>query len=64
MLALAPESFCWIVCCYQSRKQVQYTSVAEPHIFYAVPVPRKNFDAAPAPAPTLLYRRLKILKGM
>jgi hypothetical protein len=39
-----------------------YTNVAEPHHFYAVPAPDKNFDAAPAalaepvdPAPTLLY---------
>jgi hypothetical protein len=29
-------------------------SVAEPHHFYAAPAPGKNFDAAPAPAPTLL----------
>jgi hypothetical protein len=27
-------------------------SVAEPHHFYAAPAPDKNFDAAPAPAPT------------
>jgi hypothetical protein len=31
------------------------TIVAEPHHFYAVPASGKNFDAAPAPAPTLLY---------
>jgi hypothetical protein len=36
-----------------------YTSVAEPHHFYAAPAPAtgKNFDAAPAPAPTLLARQ-------
>jgi hypothetical protein len=43
------------------------TSVAEPHHFYAAPAPGKNFDAAPAPAspapaPTLLYSKEKILK--
>jgi hypothetical protein len=34
-----------------------FSSVAEPHHFYAAPapVPGKNLDAAPAPAPTLLY---------
>jgi hypothetical protein len=37
-------------------------SVAEPHHFYAAPVPGKNFDAAPAPAPTLLYSKAKCLK--
>jgi hypothetical protein len=31
------------------------SSVAEPHNFYAAP--GKNFDAAPAPAPTLLYSK-------
>jgi hypothetical protein len=35
-------------------------SVAEPHHFYAAPVPGENFDAAPAP--TLLYSKAKILK--
>jgi hypothetical protein len=35
-------------------------SVPEPHHFYAAP--GKNFDAAPAPAPTLLYGKAKILK--
>jgi hypothetical protein len=30
-------------------------SVVEPHHFCAAPAPDKNFDAAPAPAPTLLY---------
>jgi hypothetical protein len=30
-------------------------SVAEPHHFDAAPVPGSNFDAAPAPVPTLLY---------
>jgi hypothetical protein len=39
-----------------------YSSVAEPHHFYAAPAPGKNFDAAPAPAPTLLYRKAKLLK--
>jgi hypothetical protein len=37
--------------------------VAEPHHFYAAPAPGKNFDAAPAPAPTLLYSKAKFLKG-
>jgi hypothetical protein len=41
---------------------VAVTSVAEPHHFYAAPAPGKNFDAAPAPAPTLLYDMAKILK--
>jgi hypothetical protein len=41
--------------------------VAEPHHFSADPAPGNNFDAAPAPvapapAPTLLYRKAKILK--
>jgi hypothetical protein len=31
---------------------VFFISVAEPHHFYAAPA--ENFDAAPAPAPTLL----------
>jgi hypothetical protein len=35
-------------------------SVAEPHHFYAAP--GENFDAAPAPAPTLLYSKAKFLK--
>jgi hypothetical protein len=35
-------------------------SVAEPHRFNAAP--GKNFDAAPAPAPTLLYSKTKFLK--
>jgi hypothetical protein len=38
-----------------------YTSVAEPHHFYAAlapaPAPGENFDAAPAPASTLLYSK-------
>jgi hypothetical protein len=37
-------------------------SVAEPHHFYAAPAPGKNFDAAPAPAPTLQYSKEKFLK--
>jgi hypothetical protein len=37
-------------------------SVAEPHHFYAAPAPGKNFDAAPAAAPTLLYSKAKFLK--
>jgi hypothetical protein len=46
---------------------VFFTSVAELHHFYAAPAPGKNFDAAPAlaapaPAPTLLYRYAKFLK--
>jgi hypothetical protein len=31
-------------------------------IFNAAPTPGKNFDAAPAPTPILLYRKTKILK--
>jgi hypothetical protein len=41
------------------------TSVVEPHHFYASLAPGTNFDAAPAapaPAPTLLYRIAKFLK--
>jgi hypothetical protein len=44
-------------------KNVLFTSVAEPHHFYAATAPGKNFDAAPAaPAPTLLYRKANFLK--
>jgi hypothetical protein len=41
-----------------------YLSVAEPHHFYAIraPAPGKNFDATPAPTPTLLYSKAKFLK--
>jgi hypothetical protein len=42
-----------------------FTSVAEPHHFYAAPASGENFDAAPAapaPAPTLLYSKAKFLK--
>jgi hypothetical protein len=38
------------------------SSVAEPNHFYAAPAPGKNLDAAPAPAPTLLYSKAKFLK--
>jgi hypothetical protein len=40
------------------------TSVAEPHQFYAAPAaaPGKNFDAAPAQSPTLLYSKAKFIK--
>jgi hypothetical protein len=47
-----------------------YSSVAEPHHFYAAPAPApgKNIDAAPAlaapvpaPAPILLYSKAKFL---
>jgi hypothetical protein len=41
---------------------ILFSSVAEPHHFYAAPVPGKNFDAAPAPAPSLPYSKAKILK--
>jgi hypothetical protein len=37
-------------------------SVAERHHFYAAPAPGENFDAATAPAPTLLKSRLTIFK--
>jgi hypothetical protein len=36
---------------------MHFSSVAEPHHFYAAPAPGQNFDAATAPAPTLLYSR-------
>jgi hypothetical protein len=42
-----------------------HSNVAEPHHFYAAPAPYENFDAAPAapaPAPTLLHSKAKILK--
>jgi hypothetical protein len=40
-----------------------WTSVAEPHHFYAAPALENNFDAAPvAPAPTILYSRGKFIK--
>jgi hypothetical protein len=35
--------------------------VAVPHHFFAAPPPGENFDAAPAPAPTLLYSKAKFL---
>jgi hypothetical protein len=46
-----------------------YSSVAEPHQFYAAPAPGENFDAAPAvpapaPAPTLLYSKAKFSKEL
>jgi hypothetical protein len=36
----------------------------EPHHFYAASAPAlgENFDAAPAPAPTLMYSKAKFLK--
>jgi hypothetical protein len=39
-----------------------FVSVAEPHHFYAALAPGKSFDAALAPAPTLLYSKAKFLK--
>jgi hypothetical protein len=42
-----------------------FSSVAEPHHFYAAPAPGQNFDAAPAPAapaPTLLYSKANFFK--
>jgi hypothetical protein len=53
-----------VVVCYKSSNFLKYvtTSVAEPHHFYAAPDPGKNFDAAPAPAPTLLNSKAKFLK--
>jgi hypothetical protein len=39
---------------------VVFSSVAEPHHFYASPAPGKYFDAAPAP--TQLYNKGKFLK--
>jgi hypothetical protein len=42
---------------------LHFSSVAEPHQFYAAPAPSKNLDAAPAaPAPTLVYSKAKIFK--
>jgi hypothetical protein len=41
---------------------MHYISVAEPHHFYAAQAPGENFDAAPAPAPTLLSSKAKFLK--
>jgi hypothetical protein len=42
---------------------IAFSSVVEPHHFYAAPAPGKNFDAAPvAPAPTLFYSKAKFLK--
>jgi hypothetical protein len=32
------------------------------HHFYAAPAPGENFDAASAPAPTLLYSKANFLK--
>jgi hypothetical protein len=40
------------------KKYFGKTSVKEPHLFYAVPVPLKIFDAASAPAPTLLNSKV------
>jgi hypothetical protein len=42
-----------------------FSSVAEPHQFYAAPAQGENFDAAPvapAPSPTLMYSKAKFLK--
>jgi hypothetical protein len=36
----------------------------EPHHFYAAPAKGEKFDAAPAPAPTLLYSKPNFLKGI
>jgi hypothetical protein len=47
---------------YFSRNSYVLSSVAEPHHFYAAPAPGENFDAAPAPAPTLLHSKAKFLK--
>jgi hypothetical protein len=49
------------------QQHIVFTSVAEPHHFYAAPAPDENFDAAPdppalPPAPTLLYSKAKFLK--
>jgi hypothetical protein len=44
----------------KERPTLLFTSVADPHHFYAAPAPGKNFDAAPAP--TLPYRKTKFLK--
>jgi hypothetical protein len=46
--------------------KLNFTSVAEPHHFYAASAPAlgKHFDAAPAPAPapTLFYSKAKFVK--
>jgi hypothetical protein len=40
------------------------TSVVEPHNFSVALAPGENFDAAPAPAPTLLYSKQIKFKGI
>jgi hypothetical protein len=35
------------------------TSVVEEYHFYVAPAPGVNFDAAPAPAPSILYSNAK-----
>jgi hypothetical protein len=39
-----------------------YTSVAEPHHFYAAPAPAPGVNSDAAPASTLLYSKAKFLK--
>jgi hypothetical protein len=39
-----------------------FISVLEPHQYHMALTPGKNFDAAPTPVPTLLYRKEKSLK--
>jgi hypothetical protein len=52
-----------VACWAKNRLKIRVlTSVAEPHHFDAAPASGKNFDAAPAPAPTLLYMNAKFLK--
>jgi hypothetical protein len=55
-------------CCFKfaAKTRLQYKAVmqltinvAEPHHFYGAPAPDENFDAAPAPSPTLLYSKAK-----
>jgi hypothetical protein len=58
-----PSSCEEIVCIVIQHVKIEIkSSVAEPHNFYATPALGKNFDAAPAPAPTLLYKKGKFLK--
>jgi hypothetical protein len=54
------STHCFILC--KQNAQPRRNSVAEPHHFYAALAPGKIFDAAPAPAPTLLYSKAKFSK--
>jgi hypothetical protein len=53
-----------MITCYHFFLETSHTavSVAESHHFYVAPAPGENFDAATAPAPTLLNSKPKIFK--